>query len=97
VADPILCSLCGRPFGRAQLTRHHCLPRERGGTHEDIELLCRQCHSMVHTTYTNRTLAARYPTIGALRQAPELAAFIRWVRKQPPSRRTRNKPRKRRL
>jgi hypothetical protein len=52
---------------------------------------------MVHATYTNRTLAARYPTIAELRQAPELAAFIRWVRKQPPSRRTRNKRRKRRL
>jgi hypothetical protein len=97
VAETIPCSLCGRPFGRAQLTRHHCLPRERGGTSEDIELLCPQCHGMVHATYTNRTLAALYPTIAALRRAPELAAFLRWVRKQPPSRRTRNKPRRRRL
>jgi 5-methylcytosine-specific restriction endonuclease McrA len=97
MAEPIPCSLCGRPFGRAQLTQHHCLPREKGGTHEDIELLCPQCHGMVHATYTNRTLAAMYPTIAELRRAPELAPFLRWVRKQPPSRRTRNKPRRRRL
>jgi hypothetical protein len=97
VAETIPCSLCGRPFGRSQLTRHHCLPRQQGGTQEDVELLCPQCHGMVHATYTNRTLAARYPTIAELRQAPELAPFIGWVRKQPPSRRTRNKPRKRRL
>jgi hypothetical protein len=91
------CSLCGRAFGRAQLTKHHCLPREKGGTQEDVELLCPQCHGMVHATYTNRTLAGAYPTIEQLRKAPELQAFVRWVRRQPPSRRTRNKPRKRRL
>ena len=31
------CSLCGRPFARTQLTRHHCLPRAEGGTQEDVE------------------------------------------------------------
>jgi hypothetical protein len=97
VPQTMSCSLCGRPFARAQLTKHHCLPREKGGTAEDVELLCPQCHGMVHVTYTNRTLAAAYPTIDRLRQAPELQPFLRWVRKQPPSRRTRNARRRRRL
>ncbi len=91
------CGLCGRGFGRAQLTKHHCLPREKGGTSEDVELLCPQCHGMVHATYTNQTLASHYPTLTQLRRAPELAGFIRWVRKQPASRRTRNAPRRRKL
>jgi hypothetical protein len=52
---------------------------------------------MIHATYTNTTLAAMYPTIEQLRQAPELVPFLRWVRKQPPSRRKRNRPRRRRL
>ena len=97
MTEPIPCCLCGRGFGRSQLTRHHCLPRQKGGTSEDIELLCSQCHGMVHATYTNRTLAALYPTIEQLRAAPELSAFLRWVRKQPPSRRTRNEPRRRKI
>ncbi len=96
-ADPIHCSLCGRAFSRPALTRHHCLPRQKGGTAEDVELLCRQCHGMVHATYTNGTLAALYPTIGQLRRAPELAGYLRWVRKQPATRRTRNKPRRQKL
>jgi 5-methylcytosine-specific restriction protein A len=96
-SEPIPCSLCGRPFARGQLTRHHCLPREKGGTAEHVELLCPQCHGMIHATYTNRTLAAAYPSIARLRQAPELQSFLRWVRRQPPSRRTRNAPRRRRL
>ena len=91
------CSLCGRPFSRSQLTKHHCLPRQNGGTKEDVELLCSQCHGMVHATFTNATLAAVYPTIEQLRQAPELGPFLKWVRKQPPSRRKRNKPRRRKV
>jgi hypothetical protein len=94
---PIPCGLCGRAFERPGLTKHHCLPKEKGGTQEDVELLCGQCHSMVHATYTNHTLAAVYPTLAELRRAPELAGYVRWVRKQPATRRTRNEPRRRRL
>jgi hypothetical protein len=94
---PLPCALCERPFERRRLTKHHCLPRAKGGDSEDVELLCSQCHGMVHATYTNATLAKLYPSIEALRAAPELAAFLRWVRKQPPTRRKRNMPRKRKL
>ena len=38
-----------------------------------------------------------HPTIDQLRKAPELTDFLRWVRKQPPTRRKRNLPRRRRL
>src|SRR5438270_10563566 len=95
--ETIPCALCGRAFAPGELTKHHCLPREKGGTQEHVEMLCRQCHGMVHATYTNGTLAVLYPTIAQLRKAPELAANMRWVRKQPPSRRKRNRPRRRKL
>jgi hypothetical protein len=52
---------------------------------------------MIHATFTNRTLEALYPTLTELRWAPELEAFIKWVRKQPPSKRTKNEPRRRRV
>jgi hypothetical protein len=97
MTTPTPCSLCGRPFEKKELTKHHCLPREKGGTQDDVELLCPQCHGMVHATYTNQTLAALYPTIDQLRRAPELGPFLRWVRKQPSSRRKRNRPRRRKL
>jgi 5-methylcytosine-specific restriction endonuclease McrA len=97
MTTPVACSLCGRPFDRKRLTRHHCLPREKGGTQEHVELLCSQCHGMVHATFTNATLAARYPTIKELRAAQELGPSLRWVRKQPSSRRKHNRPRRRRI
>jgi hypothetical protein len=95
--EPVPCGLCGRAFDLGALTRHHCLPRSRGGTSEDIEMICSQCHGMVHATYTNETLERLYPTLEQLRKAPELAKYIRWVRKQPSTRRTRNQPRKQKL
>jgi hypothetical protein len=97
MADPLPCALCGRPFDPRQLTKHHCLPREKGGTQDHVERICSQCHGMIHATYTNETLAAVYPTMAQLRKAPELAPFLRWVRKQPPSRRKRNRPRRRKI
>jgi hypothetical protein len=95
--DTIPCGLCGRAFERKHLTKHHCLPRAKGGNQEHVELLCSQCHGMVHATFTNATLAAVYPTLPQLRQASELAGYIKWVRKQPASRRTRTAPRRKRL
>jgi 5-methylcytosine-specific restriction protein A len=97
VTDLLHCALCGREFQRRQLTKHHCLPRQKGGAPEDVELICSQCHGMIHATYTNATLAALYPTIEQLRKAPELVPFLRWVRKQPPTRRKRNVSRRRKI
>lgn len=93
----IPCGLCGRPFEKKHLTEHHCVPKEKGGTSEDVALICSQCHGMVHATFTNQTLAAIYPTIELLRKAPELEKYIKWVRKQPTTRRTRNEPRRRKV
>ena len=96
--DPTIpCCLCGRAFQRQHLTKHHCLPKSKGGTMEHVELLCGMCHGMVHATYTTQTLARVYPTIELLRQAPELVGFVKWVRKQPVTRRTRNQRRRQRL
>jgi len=92
---PIPCALCDRPFVRTGLTRHHGKPKAKGGTNDDVELTCPQCHGMVHATFTNATLAALYPTAAQLKLAPELAKFLKWVRKQPPTRRKANKQRRR--
>jgi hypothetical protein len=81
----IECGLCNRPFEQRDLTEHHCKPKEHGGTRADIAWLCRQCHGMVHATYTNATLNALYPTLGQLRLAPEL---------QQPGRLKKNKSRR---
>jgi 5-methylcytosine-specific restriction protein A len=93
----LACGICERGFSRKGLTKHHCVPRSKGGTSEDVELICSQCHSMVHATFTNATLEAMYPTLAKLAEAPELQRYVRWVRKQPATRRTKNEPRRRKV
>ena len=67
--SPEPCRLCDRPFPPDRLTKHHCKPKSKGGTVDDVELVCSQCHGMVHATFTNATLAALYPTHEAFTNA----------------------------
>lgn len=97
MAETTPCGLCGRGFEPRELTKHHLVPKEKGGTADDVEMICSQCHSMVHATFRNETLAKLYPHIKQLRKAPELEPFLKWVRKQPATRVTKNESRKRKV
>jgi len=77
------CELCGR--ADVQTTVHHLTPKEKGGAFLPTARLCIPCHKMIHATFTNAELAARLPTVEALRADERLAPFLRWIRKQPPT------------
>ena len=84
--------MCGR--NPSLLTRHHLIPRKRHRANETrkrfsseqmrqkIVLLCRPCHKTVHAHLTEKELARDYHTLDALKAHPEVARFVRWVRKQ---------------
>lgn len=78
------CELCGRE--EVILTVHHLTPKEMGGTFEPTADLCIPCHKQIHALYTNAELAIRLNTIEALQHDKQIASFLKWVRKQPPSR-----------
>jgi 5-methylcytosine-specific restriction enzyme A len=90
-----ICQFCHRKFDNASaLTEHHLLPRSKGGTREHIELFCRLCHSTVHASFENKTLAAMYTTVDALRASEEMKPYLKWVRKQDPNSRFKTRTRK---
>ncbi|KAA0912699.1 HNH endonuclease [Aquicoccus porphyridii] len=94
--DPI-CPLCGRPIpADAPQSRHHLVPRLRGGKGGETVLLHQVCHNEIHATLSETELARDYSTIAALRAHPRLAAFIAWVQKRPPGFRSKT-PGKRRM
>lgn len=76
------CALCGREV--AGVTKHHLIPKSEGGK-ATIEL-CSACHKTLHSFFENRTLAKELHTIEALRQEPDIARYLKWVRKQPDKR-----------
>ncbi|MGG3914696.1 HNH endonuclease [Rossellomorea vietnamensis] len=77
------CELCARR--NVEITIHHLTPKEVGGTFLPTAELCIPCHKQIHSLYTNEELGARLNTIEELRKDEKIHAFIKWIRKQPPT------------
>ena len=80
------CSLCERQVPPGMITLHHLRPREKGGNAEHRTPLCRPCHKQLHAMFSNTDLARSLDSIERLRAAPQLQAFLRWIRKKKPDR-----------
>ena len=83
--EPPICALCGRPIPPdVPQSRHHLVPKLRGGKGGETVLLHQICHKEIHATLSETELARVYNTGAALRAHPHLAKFARWVAKRPP-------------
>eukprot|EP00127_Corallochytrium_limacisporum_P003393 Clim_evm21s149 gene=Clim_evmTU21s149 len=83
------CEICGRD---TFLTRHHLIPKT---THarmknrysaealNECAMLCRPCHSAVHSRIDNTTLAVEYNTVEKLLQNQQIIKFASFISKQP--------------
>jgi len=80
-----ICPLCGRPIPPdVPQSRHHLVPRLRGGKGGETVLLHAICHAEIHAAITETDLARDYATIIALREHPRLKTFVAWVARRPP-------------
>ena len=83
--SPPICPLCGRPIPPdVPQSRHHLVPRLKGGKGGETVLMHAICHKEIHATLSEAELARGYATPEALRAHPRLAAFIRWIARRPP-------------
>lgn len=84
-----LCLMCERPMN---LTAHHVIPRvthakylRKGFTRAQLNttiMICRQCHSKIHSTEDEKTLARDFNTLDKIVAHPEIARWIAYARKQ---------------
>lgn len=80
-----ICPLCGRPIPpEAKQSRHHLVPKLKGGKGGATVLLHQICHNEIHATLSEAELARVYNSVDALRAHPRLAKFFAWVGKRPP-------------
>jgi hypothetical protein len=77
----LICPLCERLIPPVQRDAHHLVPKSRGGT--ETVWLHRICHRQIHALLTENELARHYHQVSLLREHPELASFIRWLRRKP--------------
>jgi hypothetical protein len=82
--DPI-CALCLRPIPPdVPQSKHHLVPKLKGGKAGTTVLLHHICHKEIHAALSETELARHYATIEALQEHPRIAKFIAWVKKRPP-------------
>lgn len=79
-----ICPFCGRPIPAQVQSRHHLVPRLRGGKGGETVLLHRICHKETHASLSETELARHYSMIEALLAHPRLARFAAWMAKRPP-------------
>lgn len=83
--EPAPCPLCQRP--NRSPSDHHLVPKSRGGTR--TETICRDCHSAIHATFTNKELEREYASLEALLAHDGFRALVRYIGKQDGRVRTR--------
>jgi len=71
------------------------VPRLKGGKHGPVAVLHPICHGKIHSLFSEAELARHYETIEKLLAHEEIARFVKWVRKRPPSYRSSNRRRRR--
>ena len=78
------CPVCGRALiDGPSVEHHHVVPKSHGGTR--TLSLHAVCHRMLHKLFDEAMLAALGGDFDQLRNHPELAKFVHWVRKKPPT------------
>ncbi|MGY2052671.1 restriction endonuclease [Methylobacterium sp. JK268] len=82
--ETVTCPLCERriPPGARQ-SRHHLVPKLKGGTHGETVRLHQICHSAIHARFSEAELARRLADVASLREDPEIARFLAWIRTKP--------------
>ncbi len=80
-----ICPLCGRDIPPALESKHHLIPKLKGGktTEANIVIMHRPCHDKVHAVFTEAELARHYASVEALLEDPRIDKFAKWIAKRP--------------
>lgn len=81
--NPTHCIICGRSLENSKrVSKHHLIPKSRGGKHTGTVLLHNICHQKIHSVFTEKELRDEYHTAEKLTQHEEMRKFIKWVAKK---------------
>lgn len=79
------CPICHRPLGNKKSTsKHHLIPKSKGGKHTQLATIHNICHQKIHTIFTEKELKLNFNTVEKLRAHEEMKKFILWVENKDP-------------
>jgi len=78
--NPFQCPLCQRAGDFLTPSKHHLVPKSRGGT--TVAEICMDCHRQIHALFTLPELARDFGTLDALRTSEPMQKWIKWAGKQ---------------
>lgn len=76
------CPICNRPLGTENISKHHLVPKSKGGTFGATIMIHNICHQKIHSVFTEKQLKEEYHTVEKLVAHEEMAKFIKWVAKK---------------
>lgn len=82
--EAIKCPLCGRELGTKKISKHHLIPKSKGGKYTDTVMLHNICHQKIHSLFSEKELKRNYNTIEKLLTNEDMQKFVKWVAKKPP-------------
>jgi len=77
------CELCGRKILWGDDSKHHLVPRQKGGTHGPTVVFHNVCHKQIHALFSEHELALFYNTLPKLKAHRDVQRFVKWVNKKP--------------
>jgi len=66
---------------------HHVIPRSKNG--KEIVDTCGSCGSFIHRTWSNNELRDVYNTVEKILEDERFSRYLKWLKKQAPSRKFR--------
>lgn len=76
------CPLCKRDMLLCNLTKHHLVPKSRGG--RETEKICRTCHRQLHALFSNKELEKELNSVESLKENAEIQKYLTWVANKNP-------------
>ncbi|MGY8640337.1 MAG: HNH endonuclease, partial [Verrucomicrobiales bacterium] len=79
------------PIPPAKESKHHLIPKLKGGKHGPVAIVHEICHGKIHSVFTEAELAKNFATIELMLEHEEIQKFVKWVKKRPPEYKSSNR------
>lgn len=80
-----ICVICQRELGHINISKHHLIPKSRGGKKSELITIHNICHQKIHATFTEKELKKNYNTVEKLTTHESIVNFVKWVAKKDPA------------